>query len=50
MAHMQAYMRVYSLLKRQITEGEYPIGSLLPTESELEKLFDVSRTTIREGC
>ena len=49
MAHMQAYMRVYGLLKRQITEGEYPIGSLLPTESELEKLFDVSRTTIRRA-
>ena len=49
MAHIQAYMRVYNLLKRQILEGEYPIGSLLPTESELEKLFDVSRTTIRKA-
>ncbi len=49
MAKMQAYMRVYNTLKRQILEGEYAIGSLLPTESELEKLFDVSRTTIRKA-
>lgn len=49
MARIQAYMRVYTNLKRQITEGEYPVGSLLPTETELEKLFDVSRTTIRKA-
>ncbi len=49
MAKIQAYMRVYNTLKRQILEGEYAIGSLLPTESELEKLFSVSRTTVRKA-
>ncbi len=49
MAKMQAYMRVYNALKRCILEGEYAIGTLLPTESELEKLFSVSRTTVRKA-
>ncbi len=49
MARLQAYMRVYHVLRRQIEEGEYPIGSLLPTETELEKMFAVSRTTIRRA-
>ncbi|MEA5016331.1 MAG: GntR family transcriptional regulator [Candidatus Limiplasma sp.] len=49
MAKIQAYMRVYNVLKKQILEGGYPIGSLLPTESELERIFDVSRTTVRKA-
>lgn len=49
MAKIQAYMRVYNVLKKQILEGGYAIGSLLPTESELEKIFDVSRTTVRKA-
>lgn len=49
MAKIQAYMRVYNVLKKQILEGGYFIGSLLPTESELEKMFNVSRTTVRKA-
>ena len=49
MAKVQAYMRVYNVLKKQILEGVYPIGSLLPIESELERMFDVSRTTVRKA-
>ncbi|NLI20120.1 MAG: GntR family transcriptional regulator [Clostridiales bacterium] len=49
MAKIQAYMRVYNVLKKQILEGGYAIGSLLPTESELEKMFSVSRTTVRKA-
>jgi GntR family transcriptional regulator len=49
MAKIQAYMRVYNVLKKQILEGGYSIGSLLPIESELEKMFGVSRTTVRKA-
>ncbi|MEA4898807.1 GntR family transcriptional regulator [Bacillota bacterium Meth-B3] len=44
-----AYARVYNQLRRQIIEGEYGIGELLPTEPELEKMFSVSRTTVRRA-
>lgn len=44
-----AYARVYNIIKREIEEGEHPVGSLLPAEPELEKRFSVSRTTIRRA-
>ena len=34
---------------RRIVGGEYPVSSLIPTESELGAEFGVSRTVIREG-
>jgi len=37
-----------SLLER-IANGEFPPGSLLPTESELGQQFDVSRITVRSA-
>ena len=49
MSHIPAYKEVYSKLKEELKEGIYPAGSLLPTESELEKIFHVSRTTIRKA-
>ncbi len=44
-----AYTVVYKVLKREITDGDYPIGSLIPAEPELEKRFSVSRTTVRRA-
>lgn len=44
-----AYAVVYDTLKREILEGEFQIGMLLPTEPELEKRFGVSRTTVRRA-
>ncbi len=44
-----AYVVVYTVLKREIADGDYPIGSLIPPEPELEKRFSVSRTTIRRA-
>ena len=46
---MPAYMRVYNALRSRILDGEYAIGDLLPPEPELEKLFLVSRTTVRKA-
>ena len=36
-------------LLRRIKSGDYPVGSNLPTESELCALFGVSRHTVREA-
>lgn len=43
------YLQVARALQRQIHDGVYPIGSLLPTELELGTLFGVSRQTIRQA-
>ena len=44
-----AYMCVYKQLKRKILDSEYEIGELLPPEPVLEKMFAVSRTTVRRA-
>lgn len=51
MAHekMPAYVRVYTALKSKILDGEYGIGDLMPPEPELERMFLVSRTTVRKA-
>ena len=43
------YMRVYSSLKNQIESGDYKFGEFLPPEHELNKMFNVSRTTVRKA-
>jgi len=43
------YLAVAQLLSKSITAGEYGVGSLLPTETELCQKFGVSRHTIREA-
>ena len=45
----KAYLTVYEKLKKDIQQGKYAVGSMLPTESELEDIFSVSRTTIRRA-
>ncbi len=49
MAKVPAYKIVYDALKKKIQDGTYPVSELLPTEPELEKIFHVSRTTIRSA-
>ncbi|GAB3219880.1 FadR/GntR family transcriptional regulator [Glycomyces halotolerans] len=41
--------QVIDQLRRQISDGEWPVGSRIPTESELAELLGVGRNTIREG-
>ncbi|MGL4282641.1 GntR family transcriptional regulator [Eubacterium aggregans] len=49
MSRYPSYRRVYDALKQRITNEEYPQGTLIPTETELCSLFEVSRTTIRKA-
>ena len=49
MARTPAYKAVYFSIKRAIQDGSYKAGSLLPSEPELEKQFNVSRTTVRKA-
>lgn len=49
MARIPAYRTLYYDLKTSIKEGVYPVGTLLPTEAELEKLYAVSRVTVRKA-
>lgn len=43
------YLQVKLVLKEQIEKGEYPRGSQIPPEPQLEKIFHVSRITIRQA-
>lgn len=43
------YLRVARVLRKEIADGVYPIGSQLPTEHELCERFTVSRYTVREA-
>ena len=49
MAKIPAYRQMYTSLKKDIREGRYMPGSFLPTESEMETIYGVSRTTVRRA-
>ncbi|MCR9125171.1 MAG: GntR family transcriptional regulator [Rhodobacteraceae bacterium] len=41
--------RVYLLLRDEIANGHYPVGSVLPSEDRLGKMYRVSRVTVRRA-
>ncbi len=43
------YSQLVSIIKRNITAGTLTAGALLPSESELCRTFDVSRSTVRQA-
>ncbi|MFE0462291.1 GntR family transcriptional regulator, partial [Kitasatospora sp. NPDC058965] len=43
------YMRIAADLRRRIKGGEFPPGSTLPTQPELQEEYDVSPTTVRNA-
>lgn len=43
------YITVFNKISNLIKDGEFPVGSRLPTERELAERFEVSRPTIREA-
>lgn len=49
MARKVAYLTVYQDVKQKIMNGTFAVGSLLPPEPELERIYGVSRTTVRKA-
>ncbi len=45
--HQKLYLQIYEILKKKIEGSEWTVGSRIPTESQLCRMFDVSRATIR---
>lgn len=43
------YLEVADKIKEDIFSGKYPVGTMLPTENELEELFQVSKITVRKA-
>jgi GntR family transcriptional regulator len=43
------YHQIALLLRSRIYEGDYPVGTLLPTEDQLPVEFEVSRATVRQA-
>lgn len=43
------YIQIEEGLKRQIIEGKFSVGAVIPSERELTELFNVSRMTIRQA-
>ncbi len=43
------YHQIKEILEERIKNGTYPVGSIFPSESELQALFSVSRVTIRQA-
>lgn len=43
------YINVYDELLLQITKGDYPVGSQLPSEPDLARKLGVSRATLRQA-
>jgi DNA-binding GntR family transcriptional regulator len=43
------YLQVAQRLQRAIEQGDFPVGSLLPTELQLAERYGVSRQTVREA-
>src|SRR4030065_30098 len=48
-AMIPRYLRVYGSLKAQVEAGDFKLGEFLPAAPELQKLFNVSRTTVRRA-
>lgn len=46
---MKKYEEVKEDLRQRIESGQYPVNSKIPTEPELEQMYEVSRITIRKA-
>lgn len=40
------YQQIVNYIKEKIANGEWPIGSIIPSQRELAKLFNVNRSTV----
>ena len=46
---MTLFKEIYADIKRKIENGVYKKGGVLPNEGELQKIYQVSRTTVRKA-
>jgi GntR family transcriptional regulator len=46
-ANQKLYFQLYEIFKKKIESNEWSVGSMIPTEEELCKMFEVSRATVR---
>lgn len=49
MNQIPLYQKVSNTIKEDILSAKYPVESFLPTEVELEGIFDVSKITVRKA-
>ena len=43
------YVQIYSIILEKIENGEWPLGTQIPSEDELCRIYDVSKVTVREA-
>ena len=43
------YYSLKNIIKNEIDNGNYPPGSMIPTENEISNIFKISRTTVRQA-
>ena len=43
------YFQLEKLILEEIDNGNYPVGSMIPTVMELSQMFGISRTTVRQA-
>jgi GntR family transcriptional regulator len=46
-SQQKLYVQLHNIIKSKIEKGEWPIGTNIPSEDELCKIFDVSKATVR---
>ena len=43
------YQQLYDTILKKVRSGEYPVGSMIPSEAQLSKMYEISRVTVRSG-
>lgn len=43
------YQQLYDTILTKVKSGEYPVGSMIPSEAQLSKMYEISRVTVRSG-
>ncbi|MBM4862710.1 GntR family transcriptional regulator [Vibrio parahaemolyticus] len=49
MARLPMYRQIADAIRDKISEGEYKVGTALPTEAQLREAFSCSRVTVRQA-
>ena len=49
MARLPMYRQIADAIRKKISDGEYKVGTALPTEAQLREEFSCSRVTVRQA-